>query len=335
MIILRLYTSKKYAVKAWLISILIILLNISYAIFHISVTNWFEKVYNIIIKSLNTNDDTYIMEIRNNALNLPIYLVILGSISVFNSLSLSLLLMIWRNCQTNNLFHHWQVIRHIEGAAQRVQEDTLIVMSVTRKLFPKITMTFIKGVSHFPMLYKASIKIGGIPPFYENSQYALLVYVFSAIVLSCIALSTSSSSIPILLKKSQVTEASLRKDLVIGESYVLYVENKDIEQTFSSLSNIYEKLYYTMMRYELVSRLSEKIFESLPSIILLPAICSRKISLGERMSIIRCVNSARSPIISIVLNWDKINELYVAVKRLNSLEIMIAKHNTDYLLNTQ
>ena len=86
----------------------------------------------------------------------------------------------WRTAMSDFYLGHWQQLRHIEGASQRVQEDTMRFARITESLGVNLIDSVMTLIAFTPLLIKLSANVTELP-LVGTIPYPL---VFSAIVWS-------------------------------------------------------------------------------------------------------------------------------------------------------
>ncbi|KAH8582732.1 uncharacterized protein ELE39_001388 [Cryptosporidium sp. chipmunk genotype I] len=329
--ITKFFFSSKFSASSWVYCILIVFLSIQYSKLHLNVTKWFSDIYNLLIDSFNSGPgESYMDEIKTKMLSLPIFLIFLCLYRVLSSFLLASILLNWRSYESKYLFENWRLIKGVEGVSQRIQEDTLHVLKLILSLFFKIVISISRSLVHIPILIEHSKKVGGIPPFPSGFEYSLISYLALSVSISMLGAYLTSRKLSSKIMQKEIVEAEFRKQLILGEQGVPRLNFSLIEDTLiDELKLIHGDIYLYSLRYNLTSESLASLIKFLPTILLIPAIIRKDITIGGRATIIRCFNTVTSGITCFFFNWDDISELYTAVKRLYRLEERINKCNTE------
>src|SRR5690606_11792236 len=91
----------------------------------VAVNNWYgpfwDYIQNVLSKTVTTTTPEFYSQVASFA-----GLALVGmNVSVLNAFLVSHWVFRWRNAMNDYYMSHWDRLRHIEGASQRVQEDTM------------------------------------------------------------------------------------------------------------------------------------------------------------------------------------------------------------------
>lgn len=319
--------SSRYSASTWFYCFLLIILNVQYSKLHLKVTKWFSEIYNLLVSSFNSKPgESYEDEIREKMLNLPLFLIFLCVFRVLSNFFLTVILLNWRNYESKYLLDNWRFIKGVEGVSQRIQEDTLQVLKLILNLFFKVVISISRSLVHIPILIEHSRKVSGIPPFPSGFEYSLISYLAISISVSILGVYFTSRKMSSKIMRKEIVEAEFRKQLILGEEGIPRLNLSLIEDTLvDELKLIHSDIYLYSFRYSLISESLASLVGFLPTILLIPAIVRKDITIGGRATIIRCFNTVTSGITCFFFNWDDISELYTAIKRLYNLEQRINK----------
>lgn len=160
----------------------------------------------------------------------------------------------WRMQTTEYFLNNWDKIYSIEGASQRIQEDTMRYCKLFERLLIFITQDLFKLIFYLPLLLKLSkhiTKTWLIP----NTRYILLFLVMTNTIIGTSIIIFPSKYLSRLVYKIDKEEASFRKNLVLFEleerdfSKLDFIENyKDVDDTHHR----YYKRFYIIKIIQLV-----------------------------------------------------------------------------------
>lgn len=317
----------RFAASSWAYCVLLVCLSVQYSRLHLGVTRWFAEIYNLLVDSFNSRcGESYITDIRAKMLNLPKFLVLLCVLRALSSFFLATLLLDWRSFESKSLVEGWVFIKRVEGVSQRIQEDTLHVVKLVSSLFFRIVVSTSRSLAHVPMLVEHSRKVGGIPPFPDDFQYSLLVYLVASVLLSTLGAYLASNKMSSKIMAKEAVEAELRKQLILGEEGAPKLNLALIRHTLiSELKLIHTDMYFYSLKCGLTSESLTALIEFLPTLLLIPAIVRRDITIGGRAAIIRCFNTVTTGVTCFFFCWDDISELCAALRRLRALEDSLRK----------
>ena len=75
------------------------------------------------------------------------------TVSVFSNFFVSHYVFRWRTSMTNYYSAKWQQVRHIEGASQRIQEDTMRFASIIEGLGVSLLRSVMTLIAFLPILW--------------------------------------------------------------------------------------------------------------------------------------------------------------------------------------
>ena len=96
----------------------------------VAINAWYAPFYDLIQAALATPHKVSINQFYHEIgifLGIALIAVVIG---VMNNFFVSHYVFRWRTAMNEHYMAHWQHLRHIEGAAQRVQEDTLSLIHI-------------------------------------------------------------------------------------------------------------------------------------------------------------------------------------------------------------
>jgi len=216
----------------------------------------------------------------------------------------------------------YNTARNIEGAAQRVQEDTVKFARIMESLGTSLVESIMVLIQFIPILFGLSL---GIPIyFFGDWQYglitgALIWTIGGTIFLIGLGWILRLVGVEYDLQKK---EAAYRKILVIAEDDQ-YIRPKSIDELFSDVKQIHflsylRYLYFNIgrMAYLQANVLSAYVF-------LAPAIVAGVVTLGVMQQIIRAFGRVEGSMQYILKAWPTIIELASVYKRLREFEYKI------------
>ena len=315
----RFFTQKQWLLWSWfgtiaILSSLWVQVNID-----VKINEWFGDFYNMIQNALS----------EPNAITLNEYWASLGSfislaaIYIFIAVTVryftSHFLFRWRTAMVEWYHSVYDKARHIEGASQRVQEDTIKFTRTMEELGTSFFESLMILVQFTPILIGLGM---GIPIFFfEDWQYGLVVgaliwSVGGTLFLIILGYALRLVGIEYDLQKK---EAAYRKILVIAEDDET-VRPKTIQELFDGVRSIHFKsyiryLYFDMGRFAYLQAnvLSAYVF-------LAPAIVTGAITLGVMQQIVRAFGRVEGSMQYLIKSWPKIIELLSIYKRLIEFE---------------
>ena len=320
----RFYTERKWFLWAWLGSAIILSSLWVQVKIDVKINEWFGEFYDMIQKALATPNAITIGEYWSSLFSFIYLAGIYVAIAVLVSYFTAHFLFRWRTAMVEWYHAVYDKARTIEGAAQRVQEDTIKFTRIMEGLGTSFIESIMVLVQFVPILFGLSI---GIPIFFFGDwQYGLIT---GAIVWSVggtlflIALGWLLRLVGVeydLQKK----EAAYRKILVIAEDDD-NVRPKTIDELFEDVRSIHF-LSYIRYLYFIIGRIAYLQANVLSAYVFLaPAIVAGVVTLGVMQQIIRAFGRVEGSMQYLLKAWPTIIELISVYKRLREFERQINK----------
>ncbi|MBB4243466.1 peptide/bleomycin uptake transporter [Rhizobium tropici] len=244
------------------------------------------------------------------------------AVSVISSFFLSHYLFRWRWAMNNFYMSKWEKLRHIEGASQRVQEDTmrfatnleglgvsLIGSVMTLIVFLPILLELSKYVTDLPI-------IGAIP--YSLVWLALIWSVFGTFLLALFGI-----KLPGLNFRNQRVEAAYRKELVYGEDREDRAQPPTVTELFSNVRRNYFRMYFHYAYFNVARYSYGQLDAIFLYFVLVPTFVAHKITLGIWQQIATAFGQVSNSFQYLVSSWTTIIELLSIHKRLKAFEAAI------------
>jgi peptide/bleomycin uptake transporter len=288
----------------------------------VAINNWYGPFYDLIQAALSHSAPVTLGQFYGQLLTffgIATVAVIVGAMTMF---FVSHYVFRWRTAMNDYYMAHWDKLRTIEGAAQRVQDDTMRFSSTTEDLGVSLINSVMTLIAFLPVLVRLSANVKVLP---------LVGAVPNALVAAAIVWSAFGTAflvvigikLPGLQFRNQRVEAAYRKELVYGEDDPTRAQPPTAQQLFSNVRKNYFKLYFNYMYFNIgriVYLQTDNIF---PYIILAPTIVAGAITLGLLNQILNAFDQVRSSFQYLVNSWSTIVELQSIYKRLRSFEAAI------------
>ena len=318
----RFYTEKKWWLWSW-IGTAIILSSLWVQVqIDVKINEWFGQFYDMIQKALATPNAITIGEYwasLGSFLSLAVvYVLIAVAISFFTAH----FLFRWRAAMVEWYHSVYDRARTIEGAAQRVQEDTIKFSRIMEGLGTSFIESIMVLIQFVPILLGLSI---GIPIFFFGDwQYglvtgALVWSIGGTIFLIGLGWLLRLVGVEYDLQKK---EAAYRKILVIAEDDET-VRPKTLEELFEDVRGIHFKSYVRYLYFNIgrIAYLQANVLSAY--VFLAPAIVAGAVTLGVMQQIIRAFGRVEGSMQYLLKAWPTIIELASVYKRLREFERQI------------
>jgi len=225
----------------------------------------------------------------------------------------------WRNAMNDYYMERWDKLRHIEGASQRVQEDTMKFARITEQLGVNLLDSVMTLIAFLPLLWTLSANVTHLPIIGEVSQGLVFVAIIWSIIGTAI-LALVGIKLPGIEFQNQRVEAAYRKELVYGEDDEERAQPPTVRELFENVRKNYYRLYFHYLYFNVVRIFYLQIGNLIPYIALGPTIVSGVITLGVMQQIIRAFGRVEGSFQYLVNSWTTIVELLSIYKRLQAFE---------------
>ena len=326
----RFFFDRKWILWAWLGSLLILSSLWVQVKIDVEINNWFGEFYDMIQKALATPNAITIEEYWSSLFSFIYLAGIYVAIAVVVSYFTSHYLFRWRASMVDWYHAVYDQARTIEGAAQRVQEDTIKFSRIMEQLGTSLIEAVMVLIQFVPILFGLSM---GIPIFFFGDwQYGLLTgaliwSIGGTLFLIGLGWILRLVGIEYDLQKK---EAAYRKILVIAEDDQT-IRPKTIGELFEDVRSIHY-LSYLRYLYFNIGRIAYLQANVLSAYVLLaPAIVTGVVTLGVMQQIIRAFGRVEGSMQYLLKAWPTIIELLSVYKRLREFERRIQEAESGAL----
>ena len=289
----------------------------------VMINEWFGRFYDIIQKALATPGAVTAEEYYAQLATFLVIAMVFITTAVLNAFFTSHFVFRWRTAMNDRYVDLWQQVRHIEGASQRVQEDTMRFAGIMESLGVRFIDAVMTLIAFLPILWGLSVHIKEIPVVGEIA-YALVWVAILWSVFGTGILALAGYRLPGLEFRNQRVEAAFRKELVIGEDREDRARPPTLGELFANVRRNYFRLYLNYLYFNVVRYGYLQAGVILPYIALGPTIISAAFTLGTMQQIIRAFGRVENSFQFLVNSWTTIVELMSIYKRLAAFERAIA-----------
>ena len=318
----RFFKIKKWFMWSWLGSFIILLSLWVQVKIDVKINEWFGVFYDMIQKALAKPNAITIEEYWSSLASFitlaGMYIALYVAISFFTAHYL----FRWRTSMVEWYHSVYDKAGKIEGASQRVQEDTIKFSRIMETLGTSLIESVMILIEFFPLLMGLSV---GIPiMFFGDWSYglvsgALIWAVGGTILMVVLAWILRLVGIEYDLQKR---EAAYRKILVVAEDDGT-TRPKSLDELFEGVRQIHFKsyLYYLYFNIGRLAYLQANVLVAY--IFLAPAIVAGVMTLGVMQQIIRAFGRVEGSLQYLFKSWPTIIELASVYKRLREFERLI------------
>ncbi len=294
----------------------------------VMINNWFGAFYNTIQQALAkpgavTQEQLFVLLVTFGVIAL-----VAITTSVLTEFVTSHYIFRWRTAMNEYYVANWQRLRHIEGASQRVQEDTQRFADTLERLGARLIDAFMTLLAFLPILWGLSVHVKELP-FVGHVPQAL---VFVAVIWAAFGtalLAVAGIRLPGLEFRNQRVEAAYRKELVLGEDNVGRAQPPTLAVLYADVRKNYFRLYVNFLYFNIARYGYLQASVLVPYVALTPTIVAGGLTLGVLNQTIRAFGRVEGSFQYLVNSWSTIVSLISIYKRLQAFEAMMSDKPLD------
>ncbi|OJT99108.1 MAG: peptide transporter [Rhizobium sp. 63-7] len=228
----------------------------------------------------------------------------------------------WRTAMNDFYMSKWEKVRHIEGASQRVQEDTMRFANILEGLGVSLINAVMTLIAFLPILFALSSYVSTLPIFgavpHALFWLALLWSIFGTGLLAIVGI-----KLPGLQFRNQRVEAAYRKELVYGEDHADRAQPITVQELFANVRRNYFRMYFHYLYFNVARYFYVQADSLFVTFMLVPTIVAGKITYGIYQQILTAFGQVSNSFQYLVNSWTTIIELLSIHKRLRAFEAAI------------
>jgi peptide/bleomycin uptake transporter len=288
----------------------------------VAINSWYGPFYDLVQAALSKSAPVTVERFYSELSTFAGIALVAVAVGVITRFFVSHYIFRWRTAMNDFYVENWPRLRTIEGASQRVQEDTMRFATTMEGLGVNLISAVLTLLAFLPVLMKLSSNItelplvGTIP--YPLVLAAVIWSLFGTGVLALIGI-----RLPGIEFFNQRVEAAYRKELVFGEDDPARADPPRLSVLFGDIRRNYFRLYLNFMYFNIgriVYLQTDVIF---PYLLLAPTIIAGKITLGSMNQILNAFTQVRTSFQYLVNSWSTIVELISIYQRLRGFEAKI------------
>ena len=330
----KFFNSKKWFLWAWIGSFIILSSLWVQVVIDVKINEWFGVFYDMIQKALAEPNAVSIEEYFASLFSFitlaGMYIAVYVAISFFTAH----FLFRWRTAMVEWYHSVYDKARKIEGASQRVQEDTIKFTRIMEGLGTSLIESIMILIQFIPILFGLSF---GIPIFFFGEwEYGLIVgaliwTIGGTVFLIVLGLILRLVGVEYDLQKQ---EAAYRKVLVIAEDNET-VRPKRIDELFDDVRKIHYLSYLRYLYFNIgrIAYLQANVLSAY--VFLAPAIVAGVVTLGVMQQIIRAFGRVEGSMQYLLKSWPTIIELASVYKRLREFEDKLKSSQEDVTIESK
>jgi peptide/bleomycin uptake transporter len=288
----------------------------------VAINSWYGPFYDLLQAALSKSRAVTAWEFYSELSTFAGIAFIAVVVGVLTRFFVSHYIFRWRTAMNDYYVANWPRLRTIEGASQRVQEDTMRFATTTEGLGVNLISAVLTLIAFLPVLLRLSNIVTELP-LIGFIPYPLVI---TAIVWSIIGtggLALIGIRLPGIEFHNQRVEAAYRKELVLGEDDSTHAEPPTLAALFANLRRNYFRLYLNFMYFNvgrIVYLQTDVVF---PYILLVPTIVAGQLTLGPFQQIQNAFSQVRQSFQYLINSWSTIVELISIYQRLRAFEATI------------
>jgi peptide/bleomycin uptake transporter len=290
----------------------------------VAINSWYGTYFNLVQKALapETKGTVSQAELYSGMGQFAGILLVWIVVAILFSFFVSHFVFRWRTAMNNFYAEYWPKLRKVEGAAQRVQEDTMRFASLMEGLGKNFIEAVMTLIAFLPILAVLSAEIkevpllGAIP--YSLVWVSLIWSIFGTALLALIGV-----RLPGLEFRNQRVEAAYRKELVYGEDYEDRADPLTLGGLFDNVRMNYFNLYKNYLYFNFGRYLYLQADAVIALVSLVPAVAAGAITFGIFQQVRNAMGEVRDSMQYLVKSWPSIIDLISIYKRLRIFESAI------------
>lgn len=225
----------------------------------------------------------------------------------------------WRQAMNDYYVDHWQKVRMIEGASQRVQDDTMRFARGLQGLGVSFISSMMTLIAFLPLLWTLSKQVTNVP-LLGNIDGSLIFVALISASFGTILLALVGIRLPGLEFRNQRVEAAYRKELVYGEDHADRAEPLTLTELFAAVRKNYFRLYFNYMYFNVAKFAYLQGATFVPYFALGPTVVAGTITFGVFQQINQAFSQVDSSFRFLASSWNDIVEMTSIYKRLRAFE---------------
>lgn len=283
------------------------------------INDWFGSFYDLVQKGLSQPGSITMQEFWRQLSTFTHVAMLYVTTAVLVDFFSKHYIFRWRQAMNEHYMAAWPRLRHIEGAAQRVQEDTMRFARIMEDLGLSFMRSLMTLAAFLPILWTLSDKVTALPVLgavpHSLVWVALLWSLGGTLLLALVGV-----KLPGLEFQNQRVEAAYRKELVLGEDDAARASPPTAAALFQDVRRNYFRLFFHYLYFDVVKWSYLQVSVLVPLVALGPTLVAGAITLGVMQQIARAFDKVLESFQFLVLNWSTVVEQISVYKRLRAFE---------------
>jgi peptide/bleomycin uptake transporter len=288
------------------------------------VNNWYNSFYDLIQLAVSGPNKVTIEQYYSSvasALSVVVVYIIVQAIILFIT---SHYVFRWRKAMNFYYMTYWPQIRTYEGAAQRVQEDTMRFAGIVEDLGTTFVSAIMSLLVFAPLLWTLAAHVTSVP-ILGSVPGSLMWVALAWSAFGTVLFAGTGVRLPGLNFQNQRVEAAYRKELVYGEDDPARAEPQTVRQLFANLQKNYFRLYFNYLYFNVVRFAYLQVDNFFILLFLGPTFVAAAITFGLFQQISDAFGRVTGAFQFLANSWTTIVELLSVRRRLKDFESHIPR----------
>ena len=307
------FLSKEWLLWAWGGALVIIFSLLIQIYITVQLNAWYGIFYDVLQKA---NDINLFWECIIRFLYLAIPYIFIAMFSLFFTQHYAFR---WRQAISYYYFPFWSnSIKNIEGASQRIQQDTYEFAQMLETLGIGFLRSIMTLIAFIPILWNLSkhVTIPVLGTIEGSLVWVALITSIGGMIISYFV----GIKLPKLEYNNQKVEAAYRKQLVYSEDNRSYANITSLIELFLGLRVNYFRIFAHYSYFTLWGTLYGQVMVILPYLIMAPSLFTSVITLGVVTQCSNSFNKVNDSFSYLIDNWTFITKFLSVIKRLREFE---------------
>jgi peptide/bleomycin uptake transporter len=288
----------------------------------VAINNWYGPFYDLVQAALAKTRPVTALEFWQGIgqfLGIALVYVVIRALMLY---FINHYVFRWRTAMNDYYVSNWQRLRTVEGASQRVQDDTMRFANGLEDLGTSLIDSIMTLIAFLPILWGYSKHVKEIPILGEIPQALVVTAIFWA-AFGTGLLALIGLKLPGLEFRNQRVEAAYRKELVYGEDRADRADPMTLAELFSAVRKNYFRLYFHYVYFNVGRFLYLQTDNIFAYIILVPTFVAGSLTLGLLNQITNAMDQVRNSFQYLINSWPAIVRMISIYKRLRAFESVI------------
>jgi peptide/bleomycin uptake transporter len=292
----------------------------------VQINEWFGTFYDLLQKALSAPGSVTLPQYWKEMSTFLSIAMVYITLAVVAEFFVKHYVFRWRQAMNDYYMQFWPRLRKIEGAAQRVQEDTMRFASIMEGLGVELVRSVMTLAAFLPILWGLSERITTLPVI-GAIPHSLVWVSIGWSLFGTLLLAVTGMLLPGLQFQNQRREAAYRKELVYGEDDPSRAQPPVVTSLFQEVRRNYFRLFFHYLYFDVAKWTYLQASVLVSYVAMGPTVVAGVITLGVFQQIARAFDKVTESFQYLVMSWSTIVELLSVYKRLRAFESRI--HDVD------